>query len=563
MTLDSINLLVADAKMLAAAAAEGKLTTRVDTNKHKGDFKIVIEGMNETIGSLVYLLDNIPVPAMVINSDYEIQFMNKLGATLGNTTGENLVKSHTKCFDHFKTSDCKTSKCACNQSMQINGAASSETDAHPGNLNLEIAYNAIPIRNKDGKAIGAFEVVSDQTAIKQAVRKAEKISQFQSKEAENLTLGLSKLAKGDLDITLENIVADNDTIEAKKMFDEIKENLNQLIDSNTEIVTKFDMIAKGDLTVQMKVRSDKDVLIKSIIQMVNAVSEVVSQVQIAADNIAEASQEMSSNSQQVSQGAAEQASAAEEVSSSMEEMASNIQQNTDNAQQTENIAISAAQGISQVATGSAESLKSIKEIANKISIIGDIAFQTNILALNAAVEAARAGEHGKGFAVVASEVRKLAENSKVAAEQINVLSKTSVEVTENAGVLMNKIIPEVERTAKLVQEITAASLEQNSGTNQINNAINQLNQVTQQNAAAAEEMTTSSEELNNQASKLREVASFFIVNNSSDDTKRTKTNAPKHEVKIKHFATNSSNAKNGVKINLHSNDKKDADYERF
>lgn len=273
-------------------------------------------------------------------------------------------------------------------------------------------------------------------------------------------------------------------------------------------------IADGDLTINVETSllDQKDEigrLANAMQRMVEKLRDVIGNVVSGSDNIASASQQMASTSQEMSQGSTEQASSAEEVSSSMEEMAANIQQNTDNSRETEKIAKTVSEGMQEVGKASTQSLQSIRTIADKISIIGEISRQTNILALNAAVEAARAGEHGKGFAVVAAEVRKLAENSKVAADEINALATSSVDVTEKAGAMMEKLLPEINKTAQLVQEIAAASIEQNSGADQVNSAIQQLNQVTQQNAAASEEMATSSEELASQADQLLEMVSYF------------------------------------------------------
>ncbi len=302
-------------------------------------------------------------------------------------------------------------------------------------------------------------------------------------------------------------------------------------------VTFAQEISEGNLRLNAEkeylARKDEiGMLAKAMQQMVEKLREVVSVVVTGADNIASASLQMSSSSQEMSQGATEQASSAEEVSSSMEEMAANIQQNTDNSQQAEKIALTGAEGIKKGNKAASVAIESMKQIAEKVSIIGDIAFQTNILALNAAVEAARAGEHGRGFAVVAAEVRKLAERSKVAADEIDRLTKNGVKEAEDAGVLLGSIVPEIEKTARLVQEISAASLEQTSGADQVNTALQQLNQVTQQNAAASEELATSAEELSSQAEQLKDVMSFFSL-----EINANARNAYAQQVKKQHVVT--------------------------
>jgi methyl-accepting chemotaxis protein len=279
-------------------------------------------------------------------------------------------------------------------------------------------------------------------------------------------------------------------------------------------------ISAGDLTREIDIKTKDEIgqLAGALKSMIQNIRGVVEEVKSAVDNVASGSQELSSAAEQMSQGATEQAAAAEEASSSMEEMSSNIKQNADNAQQAEKIALKAAGDARLGGEVVSETAKAMKEIAGKIAIIEEIARQTNLLALNAAIEAARAGEHGKGFAVVASEVRKLAERSQTAAAEISKLSTSSVEVAAKAGDMLTKLVPVIQKTAELVQEIRAASNEQNIGAEQINQAIQQLDQVIQQNASGSEEMASTAEELASQSEQLQSAIAFF---KTGDDGRQT------------------------------------------
>jgi methyl-accepting chemotaxis protein len=270
-----------------------------------------------------------------------------------------------------------------------------------------------------------------------------------------------------------------------------------------------DKIADGNLTVQHKPLSDKDMLGHALVRMVDRLRGVVGDATIAAENVSSGSQQLSSSSEQLSQGATEQAAAAEEASASMEEMAANIKQTADNAAQTEKIARQSSKDAEASGIAVDRAVGAMRTIAERIGIVQEIARQTDLLALNAAVEAARAGEHGKGFAVVASEVRKLAERSQTAAAEIGSVSSETVKAATEAGEMLSKLVPDIRRTAELVSEISAACREQDIGVAQINEAIQQLDQVTQQNAGASEEISSTSEELAAQAEELQTSIAYF------------------------------------------------------
>ncbi len=283
-------------------------------------------------------------------------------------------------------------------------------------------------------------------------------------------------------------------------------------------------MSHGDFTRTLDINKKDEigVLANSLNNMVIRLREVVAEVGNATDNVAAGSEELSASSQSLSQGATEQAASIEEVSSSMEEMASNISQNAENAKETDGLANKAAEDAKESGQAVTQTVEAMRSIAEKISIIEEIARQTNLLALNAAIEAARAGEHGKGFAVVAAEVRKLAERSGGAAAEISELSSSSVAVAEKAGEMLHSLVPDIEKTAALIQEIAAASNEQNAGALQINQAISQLDMVIQQNASASEEMASTSEELSAQGQQLQMTMSFFKVGHDTAPARTSK-----------------------------------------
>lgn len=278
-----------------------------------------------------------------------------------------------------------------------------------------------------------------------------------------------------------------------------------------------EQLANGDLTASIEVTSKDEtgMLLGAMKNMVDKLSKIIGEVRNAADNLASASEEVSATAQSMSQATSEQAASVEETSASIEQMSASIGQNTENAKVTDGMASKAAKEAAEGGESVQQTVAAMKQIAERIGIIDDIAYQTNLLALNAAIEAARAGEHGKGFAVVAAEVRKLAERSQVAAQEIGELSSSSVVVAEKAGKLLSEMVPSITKTSDLVQEISAASVEQTSGVNQINTAMAQLNQITQQNASSSEELAATSEEMSSQAEQLQQAMSFFRVEQES------------------------------------------------
>jgi len=557
--MEQIRLLIDDTGMLAKASVEGRLAVRADAGRHEGDYRKIVEGINNTLDALIGPLnvaaeyvDRIgkgEIPSKITDS-YNGDFneiknnLNQCIDGLGGLVECDAVLKRMALNDHTKKVNGSYLGIFATMAEETNmvrdrllAVTKMFTNLAVGDTSDLATYKKLGKRSDEDAllpaAIGCMEhldrLIEDTGMLTKAAVDGRLAARADATRHEGAYRKIVEGINGTLDAVIGplNMAAEHvDRISKGDIppritdsyngdFNEIKNNLNVLIDAMHEVTATASEIAAGNLTVRVKERSAQDKLMQAMASMVDGLTEVVANIRTVADQVMTGSREMSGSAEQLSQGATEQSSSVEEVSSSMEEMAANIKQNSDNAQQTERMALKAAEDGKGGGEAVAATVGAMKEIAGKISIIEEIARQTNLLALNAAIEAARAGEHGKGFAVVASEVRKLAERSQTAAGEINKLSASSVQIAEKAGEMLARIVPDIQKTADLVQEISAASNEQSSGAGQINKAIQQLDQVIQQNASASEEMASTSEELLGQAEQLQRTIGFFKINGST------------------------------------------------
>ncbi len=526
--IDAISALVADANMLSKAAVEGKLETRADATKHQGDFRKVVAGVNETLDAVIGPLN---VAAGYVDRISKGDIPPKITEKYKGDFNElkNNLNQAIDAVNALIVDANMLSKAA------VEGKLATRADAskHQGDFRKIVAG----VNDTLDSVIGPLRVAATY---------------------------VDRISKGDVPAK----ISDNYNGD----FNEIKSNLNLLIESMNSITQVAKDIGGGNLLVEIRERSAQDELMRALAVMVRKLTEVVGQVKSAATGVATGSGEMSEGAQSMSQGATEQAASVEEVSASVEEMTSSIQENANNAQQTERIAKKAAEDARAGGKAVDETVIAMSHIATKILVIEEIARQTNLLALNAAIEAARAGEHGRGFAVVASEVRKLAERSQSAAAETKELAASSVEVAQRAGQMLGEILPGINKTAELVQEISAASGQMSTGADQINKAIQQLDGVIQQNASAAEEMASTTESLASQADQLLGTVSFFRVGDdagasaSAPVARAAPARKPEARKLTRAIPVTKPAAKakgNGLNLDLGGPDKADGDFERY
>jgi methyl-accepting chemotaxis protein len=515
----SIKTMIADAGMLSDAAVAGKLATRADASKHQGDFRRIVQGVNDTLDAVIGPLnvaadyvDRIAkgaIPARITdpyNGDFNtlknnlntaIDAINALVADAGmlsRAAVEGKLATRADAARHQ------------GDYARIVQGVNDTLDAVIGPLNVaadyvdRIARGAIPARITDSYN-GDFNTIKNNLntcidAVNELVADAVMLAQA-AVEGRLETRADATKHQGDY----------------RRIVEGVNSTLDAVIAPINEVKRVMVALSGGDLTQKItdNYAGDFQVLQNAVNDSMDKLAEIIEQVRGAADALTNAAGQVSATAQSLSQSSSEQAASVEETSASIEQMSASINQNSENAKITDAMASKSSAEAGEGGEAVKSTVQAMKNIAGKIGIIDDIAYQTNLLALNAAIEAARAGEHGKGFAVVAAEVRKLAERSQVAAQEIGELAGNSVHLAERAGKLLDEMVPSINKTSDLVQEIASASQEQTAGVGQINNAMGQLNKATQQNASASEELAATAEELGGQAGQLQELMGFFSL----------------------------------------------------
>lgn len=558
----NIKELVLQVNKLTQATIKGELSRRADEGELQGDFRTLIQRMNTIIDVFVKHIDNIPVPVMMLDNNLKVQYLNVAGASVAGKTKEEV--RGVSCSTLFNTLHCDTDQCACSKAIKQNEVVSAETVAHPANLELEISYTGVPLKDLEGNVVGAMEFVQDLTTIKQSQRESEKQAQiiseqmvvaekqaeFQKHEVEKLINNLECLAKGQLDIIVEKAEIDEDTKEIAENFNKINDSLikstGQIKSYIDELSNILELMANKDLTpnIEREYLGDFVTIKTSIHYILQQFNNILEEINSAVVQVEAGADQVAATSQSLSQGSSEQASSVEEISTTLSEITEKTKENANNANKASKISIDAkkdAQNGNEQMVAMLDAMDEIKKsstsIESVIKVIDDIAFQTNILALNAAVEAARAGEHGKGFAVVAEEVRNLASRSAKAAKETTELIDSSIKkvdegnaIANNTAEALNKIVMGITNAVNIVETIAEDSNRQAEAISEINKGVEQISDVTQSNTATSEESASASEQMAGQAQMLKGmIQEFKLVKNSQ--TQNTNSQQDVHSKK--------------------------------
>lgn len=553
---DAMRALIKDAQSLARAAIQGRLDERADSSQHGGNYKMIIDGINHTLDSVVGNFESIPTPIQFMDKDLRIVYINEAGARLLGKSKKELVG--LKCADLWNTSKCRTSACPCSEAMRTKGVHTCENECTISGNHMDIYCAGAPLKSDSGDIMGAFEFVTDQTSIKQMVRKAQKISGYQVESANVIKGVLEELASGDLTASVELPECDEDTKEAFKLFEDVHLAIRQFKDAVTNLLTE----------------------VNNSVDMVSSTSQELAS---SAEEMNASTEQVSAAIQQISRGAQNQAAQVDETAKVMAEMASSVETVSSKSESAHAAAVHANEGalngkdtveatikkmqeIAKVVEESAEVIavlgKRSEEIGEIVDVITNISDQTNLLALNAAIEAARAGEQGRGFAVVAEEVKNLAEDSREAAERIAKMIKEVQQETGKAveamhrgtkeaaegmqmvditGKAFSEISTAIARTADEASDIAQFMVKQKDGAQRAAKSVDGIASIAEETASSAEESASSTEELtasmedltaraqtlSEMAVNLQRVAEQFKISSEQERVEERPKPAPK------------------------------------
>lgn len=564
--VETIRHIVESINHLTNAVQNGALDARGDVSQFGGEYARIIQGVNKTLDAVVTPL-NVTAEAIALIANGKMP--QKISEAYQGDF--NTIKQNVNLLIDAVEATTKIAEEIANGNMQVEVVERSEHDRLMKALNrmirrlqtILIETNALIQDIRDGRLEARGNAAEFEGGWKELVSGINDVIAAFVAPIKMASDSVERISIGEVPPLI--------TQEYKGDFNHIKRNLNELITATNEVTRVAEQMAQGDLMVEVNERSTDDALMRALNTMIRQFKDVVKQVKSAANTMAFSSEQLRSSAESMATGASHQAAATEEVSSSMEEMVANIQQNAENAKQTEHIATQSANFAEESGQVVAEAVVAMKQIAQKIRIIEEIAGQTRLLSLNATIEAARAQEHGKAFSVVAAEVRKLSEVTKNAAEEINELATSSFDVSTKAGEMLNTVVPSIHKTADLVHEISAASGEQRIGAEQVNRAIQQLDQITQQNAAATEQIASTANALAGQAEQLQHLMMFFNIQTEEEDAspKSGLEKPPSSPSPVKQFNTpfhkmpDTARKTLALRHEIILNDEHDAEFERY